>query len=557
MPTGWSIRCGAHIKTPTKGSLVEVIVSAGDERFARFFPLADVNTNPVGIHRWLGECGIVATPDIKKGILQALSDRPSAIDGWAAETPGWYGKSFVLPTSTIGVGQHNVINLMTGANTDKWQKRGTLKKWKAKVASRVANSPVAVFALSATFGGPILELADAVSLVFMFVGPNSVGKSTLMELCGSVWGGGGGESFSETFLRSPEEFEAAALHHRDTFLGLDETQLLGSNKRDSGEKFHKILFRYSSEKAKRIYGVQSSNLSLRGVRCFTSNKTAAELVSDANHRFAGQEAVRVAEIIVNPSDFPIFNFDGGDIPRNARRVERLKRLSRRYCGSASRVFLRHLVEDRVRDEARLIRRIGGYVDEALNLFALPRHTDNMVIRLARQVAIAYAAGRLAHRYGALPFPAKLLREAFSTVWPRIHQQAVGSIGYNPVPEFVRNLSESLKKLIDLDKGLPALTASEAKQTEGFRKTQKDGRLAIFLPSNAFARLAPAEEPVLRWLEDRGYLIRDKKLTAAGNKIGKRQVKVVVGHKPNGSNVRLRLYKLVGDISEIRRAAGVA
>ena len=556
MPNVWSIRCGTHIKTPTKGSLVEVIVSAGDERFARFFPLSDVNTNPVGIYRWLGECGVVATADIKKGVVAALSDRPAAIDGWAADTPGWYGKFFVLPTRTIGGGPHNIINMMVGTNTGKWKKRGNLKSWKAKVASPAAGSPVAVFALSATFAGPILELAGAVSLVFMVVGPNSVGKSTLMEVCGSVWGGGGGESFSETFLRSPEEFETAALHHRDTFLGLDETQLLGSTKRDAGEKFHKILFRYSSEKAKRIYGIQSSNQSLRGVRCFTSNKTAAELLGDASQRFAGQEAVRIAEIIVDPNEFPIFIFDGGNTLKNARRVERLKSRSRRFCGSSSRVFLKHLVKDRVRDEVQLIKRVERYIDEAMALFDLPPHVDSMVVRLARQIAIAYAAGRLAYHYGALPFRPKLLRKAFSTLWPRIHQQAVESIGHDPVPEFVRGLSESLTELIDLDKGLPTLTASEAKQSAGFMKTQKDRRLAIFLPGTAFARLAPVEEPVLRWLEDQGYLVRDRKLTTAGHKVGKRQVKVVVGHKPNGSNVRLRLYKLVGDLSEMRRAAGV-
>jgi hypothetical protein len=102
-----------------------------------------------------------------------------------------------------------------------------------------------------------------------------------------------------------------------------------------------------------------------------------------------------------------------------------------------------------------------------------------------------------------------------------------------------------------------LTRAEAKETAGFKKTQKDGRLAMYLPNDVFVRLTTAQEPVLRWLEDRGYLQRDGKAKAAGNKTGKRQVKVVVAHTPNGSPIRLRVYKLVGGVTEMRRAAGEA
>jgi hypothetical protein len=41
----------------------------------------------------------------------------------------------------------------------------------------------------------------------------------------------------------------------------------------------------------------------------------------------------------------------------------------------------------------------------------------------------------------------------------------------------------------------------------------------------------------------------------GSKTRKRQVKVVVANKSNGSKIRLRLYKIVGDISVMERTAG--
>lgn len=557
MPANWSIQCATHVKTSTKGSMVEIVASAGEGRFARYFPLADINTTPVSVYRWLGECGVVTTNDVKKIVVQALSVLPDPVDGWVAETPGWYGKSFVLPTGTVGIGTHNIINLTSVTGTNKWQRRGTLRKWQARVASPLANSPVAVFALCTALAGPVLQLADLITLVFMIVGPNSVGKSTLLEACGSIWGGGGDESFTDTFLKSPEEFEVAALNHRDTWLGLDETQLLGSTSQDAAQKFHKIVFRYASEKPKKIFDRQSSNQALRGVRFFTSNKSAAELLRAANLPFDGQEAVRVLEIKVGRNDFPVFDFGSKDTAKIAARVARLKRRSRKYCGSASRAFLLRLVKDRVNDEARLIKRIRRYVQEGMDLIGLPPHADSMDFRMAMQVAVVYATGRLAFRYGVLPFGRRLLSKTFAAVWTRIHRQALENVRRDPVREFVRNLSASLEKLTDLDAGMPTLTRSEAKRVAGFRKTQKDGRLAIYLPSNAFAHLAPAEEPVLRWLEDRGYLQRDGKSKSDANKTGKRQAKSIIAHGPGGSPIRLRLYKLVGDIAEMKRAAGEA
>lgn len=551
MSADWTIECSTHIKTPTKGSMVEIVVSSGETRFARYFPLADINTSPVVVFRWLGECGIAATSDTRKAVARALSSLPDPVDGWVAETPGWYGKLFALPSGTIGRDGHHIINLMTGVSADKWQRRGTLRQWRSKVARPLAASPVAAFSLCAALTGPVLQLANTNSIVFMIVGPNSMGKSTLLEVCGSVWGGGGDKSFTDTFLKSPEEFEVAALQHRDTLLTLDETKLLGTSELDAAQKFSKILFRYSSEKPKDIFRHETSRQSIRGVRLFTSNESAAQLLRRANLPYEGQEAVRVLEIKVNPDDFPVFSFDGSDTAQSAARVDRFKRRSRKYAGEASQRFLRRLVKDRSADEIRLRKRIRKYIQEGLALFSLPAHADSMYFRMAHQVAIVYAAGRLAYRYKVLPFNRKTLRQTFKFIWKKIQRQVAKNIGHDPIREFVKNLNESLERLVDLDKGMPTLTRSEAKKSRGFKKTRQDGRLAIYLPSQAFARLAPAQQLVLRWLEERGFLQRD----GSSKTSGKRQVKSVIAHDPDGRQVRLRVYLLVGDISEIRRTVG--
>jgi hypothetical protein len=157
--------------------------------------------------------------------------------------------------------------------------------------------------------------------------------------------------------------------------------------------------------------------------------------------------------------------------------------------------------------------------------------------LAEQVATVFAAGRLAERYNVLPFDRDVLTESFQAVWANIHRQAVKSLRRDPVREFVRNLNDSQEQLLDLDGGPPTLTKSEAKQTL-FKKTQKDGRVAIFLTSDVFAGLAPQAQPVLHWLQDRGFLHRDGKAGNGEGTTGKRQTKVVVARKRSGSPIRL-------------------
>lgn len=552
MTTNCSIHCETQILTPTKGAMVELVATTRHASFTRHFPLADINASPVVVYRWLGECGIVASSEVKNLVLQALSDLPKVRGGWVAEAPGWYDKAFVTPVETIGSDTARIINLATlSPGRRKWQRAGRLDDWRSKIASPLAGSPVAVFALCSAFAGPVLALTEVTSLVFMIVGPSSVGKTTLLELCGSVWGGGE-HGFADTFLKSPEEFEVAALGHRDTWLGLDETQLLGSNSHDAAQKFHKVLFRYASERPKKIFDRPSSDQALRGVRFFTSNRSAAEILRGAGLPFDSQEVVRVLEISVDRLSYPVFAL-GKDTAKCAERVQRLKKRSGKLYGTAGRKFLRRLVADRIEDEPTLRQRIARYIKEGMDVVMPSAQANNIDMRLARQVSIVYAAGRLASWYGILPYKRKILRKSLAAVWARVHQHAIESLHRNPVSEFLQNLEAGLSKLTDLEAGLPTLTKNEAKELPGFKKTQKDGRLAIYLPGKGLARLTPFDSMVLRWLEANAFLQRDKQGNAA--KKGKRQVKTVVGREPGGKPIRLRTYKIVGSMADLAMAAG--
>ena len=53
-------------------------------------------------------------------------------------------------------------------------------------------------------------------------GGSSIGKSTIMELAGSVWGGGGIRGFSSSWRSTDNALEATAVSHSDALLCLDE-----------------------------------------------------------------------------------------------------------------------------------------------------------------------------------------------------------------------------------------------------------------------------------------------------------------------------------------------
>jgi putative DNA primase/helicase len=123
---------------------------------------------------------------------------------------GWYNNVFVLPTRTIGDTADEQVMFDGNADAARYGTAGTLQEWRDQVAGPCAGNTRAVFACSVALAGPLNDLLQGEGGGFHFVGSSSVGKTTLLTVAGSVFGGGGRTGFAHSWHGTENGIERMA-----------------------------------------------------------------------------------------------------------------------------------------------------------------------------------------------------------------------------------------------------------------------------------------------------------------------------------------------------------
>lgn len=125
--------------------------------------------------------------------LENIVAQVAALDHFAeipaAHHVGWNGSFFAQHDGTIsGAGVENVYVLFE-PKPERTSAAGTLHEWKRQVAIPVSKQPLAAFAMMTMFLPPLLSLMPGVrNPVFEFVGARNSGKSSMLKLAGSAVG---------------------------------------------------------------------------------------------------------------------------------------------------------------------------------------------------------------------------------------------------------------------------------------------------------------------------------------------------------------------------------
>ncbi|WP_428828036.1 DUF927 domain-containing protein [Azonexus sp. IMCC34842] len=139
----------------------------------------------------------------------------------AADMIGWHGdgasRAFVLPRKTIG--NQDVVFQSEHIALDEFSVRGSLHGWNQEIGRLCSGNSWLTLAVCSALAGPMLKLAGRVGVGLHFVGDSSLGKSTLLNVAGSVWGGRG---FIRTWRATGNGLEGIAAALSDTCLILDE-----------------------------------------------------------------------------------------------------------------------------------------------------------------------------------------------------------------------------------------------------------------------------------------------------------------------------------------------
>ena len=304
----------------------------------------------------------------------------------AAICTGWHGegKVFVLPHRIIGEG--NVRYQSETADHDEFVQTGTFDGWRAEIAARCAGNPMLLLAVAASLAGPLLARVHRTGCGLHFWGDSSIGKSTLLALAASCWGGSG---FIRTWRATSNGIEGTAAMLNDTALILDE--ISEADPREVGAIVYSVGNGTGKSRAARTGGARAVKR-WRVVLLSSGERTLIATMEEGGKRAkAGQEA-RLLDIPCT-RQHGVFDglhgFDGG-----RALTDTLKTAVNRHHGHAGPAFVERLIADD-RDLGETLARVA-----ALPEFAAETGIEG---RAANAFALIATAGELAIEWGLVPW----------------------------------------------------------------------------------------------------------------------------------------------------------
>jgi putative DNA primase/helicase len=359
---------------------------------------ADLIGDGVDAFRSLTSAGLWISPKTNdlRLLKEALLSLTCCTRVRLVQQSGWYEGSFVLPTGTIGnkVGEEVVFD--GKADAVRYATAGSLQNWIDNVAGLCAGNTRLVLALSVAFAGPLNDFLQGEGGGFHFVGPSSVGKSTMLIVGGSVWGGGGRVGFGYTWRGTENGLESIARAHSGTLLVLDE--LGEADSRTIGNVAYMLINGTPKARSTRASELKAQP-SWRSTLLSSGEIGLADKIREGDKTPRAGQLVRLVDI---PADagcgLGAFEDTKGMEP--AAFAEALKSAALRTYGTAGLAFVEGLVANREQLEVEARERIKAIKDRLLAGIPSP---DGQVHRVADRFALAAASGELARTILDLPW----------------------------------------------------------------------------------------------------------------------------------------------------------
>ena len=372
----------------------------------------------------------------KWALLHLLSNAEPAARALSVPQVGWHGETFVLPDEAIGHSDEIVVFQPSVPTKHAYKTAGSLHDWQVEVARFAEGNSRVALAISAAFAAPLLRLLEIEGGGLHFRGPSSIGKTTVLHVAGSVWGGGGVNGYLRRWRTTDNGLEGVALLHCDTLLTLDEMAEV-----DAGVA-GKTAYMLANGQGKSRAGRSGDVRPAREWRLLFISTGEIGLVDklgeDRTRRVTAGQEVRVVDL---PADagvqLGIFETLHG-FNRASDLAEHLKCAAARNYGHPSREFLRRVTEDLEGTREK----VHGIVDEWLREHC-PEEADGQVRRVARRFAIIAAAGEAASEMRVTGWPRGIAAKSAGTCF---RDWLVGRGGTEPAE--IRNGIDHVRSFIE-------------------------------------------------------------------------------------------------------------
>jgi putative DNA primase/helicase len=341
------------------------------------------------------EPGKWAKDQLHQYITTACPDRRSR----CVTRIGWHRSSdslvYVLPDETFGSSRERVIVQSSWASQHPYQVLGSLEDWQNHVAKYCVGNSRLAFAVSLAFAPPLMDAINEAGGGVHFRGQSSTGKTTVLGVAGSVWGGGI-NGFIRNWRATSNGLEAVAESHNDALLCLDEISQVDS--KEVGETAYMLANGHGKSRAQKD-GSSRQAAQWRLLFLSTGEVGLADKMNETGRKMKAGQEVRLVDIEADAgAGLGIFeNLHGFQTPSAFANALRASSLT--YYGSPIREFLRHIKPENLTGAIEKYRL--DFIKEHV-----PADASGQVYRVAERFALIAYAGSLATALGILPWSEK-------------------------------------------------------------------------------------------------------------------------------------------------------
>ena len=322
---------------------------------------------------------------------------PDSIIEVAAKT-GWHGSAFAFPDCVFSPPNAPKILPPDLQGVEHFFKTaGCFDTWKDMVG-QVKHSSRLVLGISVALSAPLAQLLGESGGIFHLHGKSSTGKTTVLAVSGSVFGGGGRDGAVKSWSMTANGGEAEAANHSDLPLILDEIHLANP------DEISDLVYRMVNGKGKARAtkdGRAAQSAQWQAMILSSGETTLANRINSERRKkvsITGGLATRLIDIPHAAAEDRTFEGIGG-YPTEEAFVRAVREVAMTHYGHAGYAFLRHVVDERASLQATVSKLVDTFVSHATD-----PNDDPQVRRVARRFGLAAAAGTLASRWGIVPWP---------------------------------------------------------------------------------------------------------------------------------------------------------
>lgn len=355
---------------------------------------------------------------------------------------------------------------------------GHLDDWKAHVGEKCRDNPLMVLAVSLAFSGPLLSPLGLSGGGLHFRGASSSGKTTLLHLAASVWGG---RQLITQWRATSNGLEAIAATMNDMLLPLDEIAEI------SASNLHEAIYMLANGtgKARMTKDVALADQARWRLALISSGEISVEeKLKEARLKTMAGHEVRLIDIEADSRLYGAFDALHGAASASAF-AESMQQAARVQHGAVGRAFVQMLIDHgEISESASLDGQISVLVSNWLA--KLPSAPDGQISRVAKRFALIGVAGNIATTFGLTGWGDQEALAAAEQAFLDWYDRR-----YSAKRDALDCCVKSLQKFLTVS--LSALPEIGKQHVVGAKSFGWRDASRVYLPSDTWAILFPASE----------------------------------------------------------------